>query len=96
MTARYEVPDHIRGETVGSTQLVFTWSSQCPHIQYVVTAVNCGICPNTTTNTTVTCTLVSESEPQNCPCFFAIQPEVCESISGIRSDFVTVTYGEKF
>ena len=71
---------------------MFVWDeiSQCPYIQYVITAINCGMCPNTTTNTTITCTLADTSTPANHTCMFAVQTELCGYILGERSEYVTV------
>ena len=76
-------------------QLVFVWNevtatSQCPYIQYIITAINCGICPNTTTNTNVTCTLTDISASTNRTCMFAVQTEVCGYIIGEWSEYITV------
>ena len=46
---------------IGPTHMTFKWSPlllNCPSLKYIITSErsNCGICPNTTTNTTATCT----------------------------------------
>lgn len=65
-------------------QLVFAWNDvdiQCPHSLYVITSTNCGVCPNTTVNTNVTCTNFSKSElVMNGQCVFAVKTEICGRI----------------
>ena len=92
---QYGPPDDVHFGWFERNQLIFVWSevtttSQCPYIQYVITAINCGICPNTTTITTITCTLVNTSISANQACMFAVQTEVCGYILGERSEYVTV------
>ena len=88
----YGPPDDVHLERFERNQLVFVWNEiyQCPYIQYVITAINCGMCPNTTTNTTITCTLADTSTPANRTCMFAVQTELCGYILGERSEYVTV------
>ena len=74
-----------------SRHLTFSWSPvapDCPAIHYNILASNCGSCPTTTNHTTATCTDVP---PENIVCTFAIQPVMCGSLVGNKSDPVSVT-----
>ena len=68
--------------------------SQCPYIQYVVISTNCGVCPNTTNVTNISClnfsTSVIISARENHTCMFAVQTEICDAIIGDKSNFITV------
>ena len=79
-------------------QIVFAWSeveAQCPYIQYIISAINCGLCPNSTVDTTVTCMNVSESVNSSSTCLFAIQTETCGSILGEKSEYASADmFGE--
>ena len=62
--------------------LTVTWSPvapDCPTIHYNIAASNCGSCPTTTNQTTVTCTDVPTN---NSMCTLAVQVVVCGNISG--------------
>ena len=54
-------------------------------------AEGCGICPNFTSNSCVTC--VSNNPASIITCTFSVQSVVCESISGNFSDPVTFQLG---
>ena len=62
---------------------MFAWnkttSAQCSSIQYVIATVNCGICPNITTNTNITCV---QFDVSNHMCMFAVQTEICARPTG--------------
>ena len=82
-------------ESIDSNQLVFTWSSvnlKCPYIQYVITSINCGACPNITNITSVSClpSINILCELENHTCMFAVQTEVCGSILQNSSDYVII------
>ena len=66
------------------------WShslSDCPSIHYTILSSNCGSCPTTTTNTTITCTDVPSNGGV---CTFAVQTVVCENITGSYSNNTTI------
>ena len=64
---------------------------QCSSLQYIITAVNCGVCPNTTTDKNVTCDIQSHiSSRTNNICLFAVQTEICGYLRGKRSEYITV------
>ena len=78
-------------ENVGSRQLTARWSSvaaNCPSLHYNILATNCGSCPTTTTNTTVTCTDVPTNGSM---CTFAVQTVVCGDIVGNMSTQFSVS-----
>ena len=79
-------------DNVGSKQLTARWSPvalTCPSLYYNILSSNCGSCPTTTTNTTVTCTDV----PTNgSTCTFAVQTVVCGDIVGNTSTLVSVSF----
>ena len=70
---------------------MFAWnkttSPQCSSIQYVISAIECGNCPNTTTDTNITCVHFSVS---NHTCMFAVRTEICGYLVGPRSEYVIV------
>ena len=59
----------------------------CPALLYNILSSNCGSCPTTTTNTTVTCTDVPTD---GSVCTFAVQSGVCGRIVGEISDRVEI------
>ena len=70
-------------------EITFEWTPFapfCPTIHYNILSSNCGSCPTTTTNTTVTCTDVPTDGSM---CTFAVQTEVC-GVTGNFSDPLTV------
>ena len=71
---------------IGPIHMTFKWSPlllNCPSLKYIITSEsNCGVCPNTTTNTTATCTDIT-IDGRTCNLF--VQTEVCESIIGEKS-----------
>ena len=93
--APYAPPGDIRYEKMEPDRLQFSWSKvapHCPYVQYIITARNCGICPNTTVDATVTCTNYSSSE--NSTCLFAVQTETCGSILGEMSGYLEIGKNE--
>jgi predicted metal-binding protein len=82
---------------------MFTWDeindTLCSSILYVITAINCGTCPNTTVNTNITCVYTqsnaSVDNNYNSTCMFAVQTEICGYLRGEKSKYITVhTDGE--
>ena len=73
-----------------SNKITFTWSPvapTCPSLHYNILSTNCGSCPTTTTNTTVTCTDVPTDGSL---CTFAVQTFVCGNVDGNFSDLIHV------
>ena len=71
--------------------------TMCSSILYVITAINCGICPNTTANTNITCiyTQSKASVGNNynnsvVTCMLAVQTEICGYLRGEKSEYITV------
>ena len=90
-------PSGLHVETIDheSNQVVFTWNkltARCSSIQYVITAMNCGVCPNTTTDTSITCISYNVSAQMNGTCMIAVQTKICRHLLGERSEYVTVNY----
>ena len=89
-------PSNIHIESNDSHQITFAWDEvtvQCSSLQYIITAINCGVCPNTTADKNVTCDTQSHISPHtefNNTCLFAVQTEICGYLRGIRSDYATV------
>ena len=78
-----ESPNHIR----------FNWSHVlfiCPLLHYRIVASNCGQCPNTTVNTTVTCRGNNTKLSNSAPCSFAVQTVACGETAGDVSMAVNV------
>jgi hypothetical protein len=81
----YPPPDNVHVESNDSHQITFAWDDvrvQCSSLQYIITAINCGLCPNTTADKNVTCNTQSDRSPHtklNNTCLFAVhvQTEIC-------------------
>ena len=89
----YPPPRNVHLESNDSNQITFAWDElviQCPSLRYVITAINCGVCPNTTTDTNVTCVQSNVSVHTNHICLFAVQTEICGYLLGGKSEYVTV------
>ena len=89
--------NNIHVQSNDSSQITFAWDEvamQCSSLQYIITAVNCGMCPNTTSYTNITCIQPNMSLDTNramtVTCLFAIQTEICGYLVGERSDYVKV------
>jgi hypothetical protein len=99
----YPPPTNIHIESNDPHQITFTWDEvtvQCSRssLQYIITAINCGVCPNTTADKNVTCDTQSNISPRtNNTCLFAVQTEICGYLRGKRSEYVIVHMdGEKY
>jgi hypothetical protein len=92
----YPPPTNIHIESNDSHQITFAWDEatvQCSSLQYIITAINCGVCPNTTADKNATCDIQSDISPHtniNNTCLFAVQTEICGYLRGKRSDYVRV------
>ena len=73
---------------------MFAWNKvtfQCPSIRYVITAVNCGICPNATNDTRVFCIHFNTStHTLYNMCTFAVKTETCGLLLGEKSNIVSL------
>ena len=100
----YPPPSNVHVESNDSSHnITFAWDevpAQCPSLQYIITAINCGLCPNTTADKYVTCDLDLQSDISqhtNNTCLFAVQTEICGHLRGERSDYVMVhMFGEQY
>ena len=90
----YPPPSNVHVESNDSSQITFAWDEvtiQCSSLRYVITAINCGVCPNTTADKNVTCNIQSDiSLRTNDTCLFAVQTEICGYLLGEKSEYVTV------
>ena len=66
-------------------------SSDSESIHYLITASNCGVCPQTVTNTTATCTNLQPSTEIR-ECRFSVQIVVCR-VMGNSSETVLEKIG---
>ena len=90
----YPPPTNIHVDSSDSSQITFAWdevTAQCSSLRYIITAINCGLCPNTTADKNVTCNIQTDiSQRTNDTCMFAVQTEICGYLHGKRSDYVTI------
>ena len=84
----------IHTESYDSSQITFAWDEvtvQCSSLQYIITAINCGLCPNTTADKNVTCDIQTDMNMRtNNTCVFAVQTEICGHLLGERSYYLIV------
>ena len=96
MAIPYPSPTNIHIESNDPHQITFIWDEvpvQCSSLQYIITAINCGVCPNTTADRNITCDMQSHISPRaefNNTCLFAVQTEICGYLRGERSEYVTM------
>ena len=100
LIASYPPPTNVRFEAwmIEKNQIVFTWDevsdTLCSSIQYVISAVNCGVCPNATTNTNITCVYRQSDVGINNTCMFAVQTEICGYLWGEKSEYVIIYFDD--
>ena len=73
-------PKNVHLSKVDRSRLDFTWDpvqTTCPVVEYKVTAVNCGVCPTATHNTSITCAVDDVTTVINNLCILSIQSVVC-------------------
>ena len=90
--ADYPQPRFVVNVDSRISQLKFIWnkpSTQCSSLGYIITTTNCGLCPNTTTDTYITCVLVNITSVSVCT--FSVQAEICGKLVGNMSEGVRVT-----
>ena len=76
-----------------SKHLTFSWSpvaTDCPAINYNILASNCGSCPTTTNQTTVTCIETPTDDGSVCTFVVQIVVHSCESFAANLSDPIRV------
>ena len=74
---------HVSLVDIVSRRLTFNWGSvapDCLSLHYNILSSNCGSCPTTTTNTTVTCTDVPVGVSDLMLCNFSVQATSCGKI----------------
>ena len=93
----YPPPSDVHVESIDSHHITFAWDEapvQCSCLQYIITAINCGVCPNTTIDKNIKCDIQSHISPHtaefNNTCLFAVQTEICGYLRGNRSEYVMV------
>ena len=94
----YPPPNNVRVQANNSQQITFVWdevTSQCSSLQYIITAINCGVCPNTTADINITCHIQSDISLHTC--MFAVQTEICGYLRGEKSEHIIVHIdGERY
>ena len=69
--------------------------SVCPDVEYKVTAVNCGVCPNATNNTNISCVLDDVTTTTDNLCSLSVQTVVCSFAGDWDRNTVTVLLNGK-
>ena len=95
----YPPPNNVQvvdiNQYVFTGQLTFNWSSItafCPSAYYVITSINCGVCPTFTTYNQVTC----ENAALGHTCSFVVRTVVCGNIIGNPSNSVSAVLKGEF
>lgn len=86
-------PDNVHLSEVDVNQLVFAWDPiqpACPAVEYIITSVNCGICPSATNNISITCAINNTSDTSML-CVLSVQTAGCGSPAGNSSNNITAT-----
>ena len=89
-------PENVHLSEVDRNRLDFTWDpvqTTCPVVEYKVTAVNCGVCPTATHNTSITCVVDDVTTVIDNLCILSIQSVVCGVIGANRSTFTAILRG---
>ena len=59
----------------------------CDAVHYIISAVGCGVCPNVTSNHSVTCDLTDIGTINNTlQCSMSVQTVVCDDIIGNKGN----------
>ena len=88
-----EPPDDIHISDISPNQLTIRWSPvsptrNCPPVTYDIETTDCGMCPNTTSDTFITCTnLIIDGQI----CSIVIQTKACGSNSSEHSGTANLT-----
>ena len=86
-------PDNVHLAQVTKNALTFQWDPVQSICSYKVNAEGCGVCPNTTLNTSVTCVvndILVNSASNNSVCTLSVETMVCGFQSNV-SEVVTAT-----
>ena len=90
-------PDNVHLAQVGKNALTFQWDpvqSVCPDsiIGYKVIAANCGVCPNMTLSTSVTCTTSGMLTTNiSTLCTLSVETTTCGTSTGNKSKINAAT-----
>jgi DUF4097 and DUF4098 domain-containing protein YvlB len=85
-------PDNVHLAQARKNALTFQWEpGVCPaSTGYKVNATNCGVCPNTTLSTSLTCVVSSVfTSKKSTFCSLSVETTVCGINTGNRSSTVT-------
>ena len=70
--------------------------SICPDVEYIIAAVNCGVCPNSTFNVSAVCR-IDDLNSAVATCAFSVQTYVCDStISEENSNVVVAVLKSRY
>ena len=86
-----EPPDGIHISDINSHQFTIEWdpaANNCPPVSYDIAATNCGVCPNTTSHTSVRCTNLTIDGRV---CIMVIQTKACRMNSEHHSGAANLT-----
>ena len=89
-------PENVHLSKVARNRLDFTWDpvqTTCPVVEYKVTAVNCGVCPTATHNTSITCVVDDVTTVIINLCILSIQNVVCGVTGENRGTFTAIPRG---
>ena len=91
----YPPPSNVHLVNINSTHVTLHWnpvSSNCNAIQYRIISSNCGLYPNATNSSSVTCTGPFTDDQL---CTFTVQTVVCDNVVGNESRRVEVALRSK-
>ena len=93
ITESLSLPIDLQLSHVTTGELNFKWNRivQCSSLRYEIDAIGCGVCPNDTVNSNVTCKDVPINSTGESLCMFAMKAVVCESDHNKTSNIVNVT-----
>ena len=84
-------PNNVHLNNISPVHLIFSWSPlalSCPSLSYIITSTtDCGICPNTSTKTSVTCNNITVSGQT---CSYYVQTKICGNLVGRKSQPLVV------
>ena len=83
---------NLRLDNINSTELSISWDrsviNNCSQYHYNIFNQNCGICPNTTNLTHVTCQLCGITHQE---CILGVQPVICNNIVAVTTSSINIT-----
>ena len=90
--APYPPPVNVSLTRANSTSLSFSWdpvSPSCSTIFYNISSTNCGLCPQSTSSTSATCSIMEQLSSEATTCSFTLQSVACDNIASANGDTVT-------